>query len=273
MQKRLVNCNRESKFALVVTINFHKYQGTGNDFVMIDNRDGHFDKSDLEMVSSLCDRRFGVGADGVILIEEAESADFEMIYYNPDGSQSLCGNGSRCAVMFARDLGMIQNDTSFLAIDGLHKAHIVDGLVHLLMHDVSVYENIGDDYLIDTGSPHYLTYVDSTESIDPVDAGREIRYSDRFSKEGVNVNFLEKVSDDELKIRTYERGVEGETFSCGTGCTAAALSLGLKTGVDHVKLNAIGGELKVSFKKDGERFKDIYLIGPAERVFGGQISL
>lgn len=240
---------------------------------MIDNRDGHFDKTDLERVSSLCDRRFGVGADGVILIEETEEADFEMIYFNPDGSQSLCGNGSRCAVMFAKDLGMIQNDTSFKAIDGLHQAHITDGLVHLLMHDVSEYERVGDDYLIDTGSPHYLTYVDSTESIDPIEAGRAIRYSDRFSEEGVNVNFLETVSDDQLKIRTYERGVEGETYSCGTGCTAAALSLGLKTGVDQVKLKAIGGELKVSFKKDGEHFKDIYLIGPAERVFGGQISL
>lgn len=257
----------------MTTINFHKYQGTGNDFVMIDNRDGGFDKSDLELVASLCDRRFGIGADGVILIEDNAESDFEMIYFNPDGSQSLCGNGSRCAVMFAKHLGLIQNETVFLAIDGIHKARVHDNLVHLLMHDVSSYEVVDQDFLIDTGSPHYIKYVESTNAIDPVVEGRKIRYSDRFSAEGVNVNFLEPVGTGELKIRTYERGVEAETFSCGTGCTAAALSLGLKTGVDQVKLNAIGGELKVSFKRDGDHFKDIYLIGPAERVFVGQISL
>ncbi len=240
---------------------------------MIDNRDQSFNKNDVELISSLCDRRFGIGADGVILIEESIDADFEMVYFNPDGSQSLCGNGSRCAVMFARHLGLIQNETTFLAVDGIHKAFIADGLVHLLMHDVSSYEMIGNDFLIDTGSPHYLKYVDSTEDVDPILDGRQIRYSDRFSQEGVNVNFLETVSDNELKIRTYERGVEGETLSCGTGCTAAALSLGLKTGVEEVRLKAIGGELKVSFKKEKEHFKDIYLIGPAENVFSGQISL
>lgn len=257
----------------MATVKFHKYQGTGNDFVMIDNRDGGFDKSNLELIAFLCDRRFGVGADGVILIENNDDADFEMVYFNPDGSQSLCGNGSRCAVMYANHLGLIQNETSFLAIDGIHKAYIQDGLVHLLMHDVSSFESIQEDYLIDTGSPHYIKYVESTESIDPVIEGRKIRYSERFSNDGVNVNFLERISDDELNIRTYERGVEGETFSCGTGCTAAALSLGLKTGVDQVKLKAIGGELKVSFKKDEEGFKDIYLIGPAARVFAGEISV
>lgn len=257
----------------MTTIKFHKYQGTGNDFVMIDNRGEGFDKSDLKLIASLCDRRFGIGADGVILIETSSNADFEMVYFNPDGSQSLCGNGSRCAVMFANHLGLIQNETTFLAIDGIHKAQIKDGLIHLLMHDVSTYEMIDQDFLIDTGSPHYIRYVKSTDSIDPIVEGRKVRYSERFSQEGVNVNFLEAIGQDELKIRTYERGVEGETFSCGTGCTAAALSLGLKTGVNQVKLNAIGGELKVSFKREGEHFKDIYLIGPAERVFAGEISL
>lgn len=257
----------------MTTINFHKYQGTGNDFVMIDNREGDFDSSDLKLVASLCDRRFGIGADGVILIESCENADFEMVYFNPDGSQSLCGNGSRCAVMFANHLGMIQNETTFLAIDGIHKANIKESNVHLLMHDVSTYEMIDQDFLIDTGSPHYIKYLDNTDSIDPIAEGRKVRYSDRFSEEGVNVNFLQLIGEDELKIRTYERGVEGETFSCGTGCTAAAISLGIKTGVDEVKLKAIGGELKVSFKKDGDCFKDIYLIGPAERVFTGKISL
>ena len=257
----------------MATINFHKYQGTGNDFVMIDNREEGFDKSDLKLIASLCDRRFGIGADGVILIENCERADFEMVYFNPDGSQSLCGNGSRCAVMFANHLGLIQNETTFLAIDGVHKAYIEEEEVRLLMHDVSTYEMIDQDFLIDTGSPHYTKYVDSTDSIDSIVEGRKIRYSDRFSAAGVNVNFLELTGEGELKIRTYERGVEDETLSCGTGCTAAALSLGLKTGVEQVKLNAIGGALKVSFKKDGELFKDIYLIGPAERVFAGEITL
>jgi len=271
-QKRLVNCNWVQNLGMA-TINFHKYQGTGNDFVMIDNREEGFDKSDLKLIASLCDRRFGIGADGVILIENCERADFEMVYFNPDGSQSLCGNGSRCAVMFANHLGVIQNETTFLAVDGIHKAYIEDEEVRLLMHDVSTYEMIDQDFLIDTGSPHYIKYVDSTDTVDPIVEGRKIRYSDRFSAAGVNVNFLELTGEGELKIRTYERGVEYETLSCGTGCTAAALSLGLKTGVEQVELNASGGALKVSFKKDGERFKDIYLIGPAERVFAGEITL
>jgi diaminopimelate epimerase len=271
-QKRLVNCNWLQNLEMA-TINFHKYQGTGNDFIMIDNREEGFDKSDLKLIASLCDRRFGIGADGVILIENCERADFEMVYFNPDGSQSLCGNGSRCAVMFANHLGVIQNETTFLAIDGIHKAYIEDEEVRLLMHDVSTYEMIDQDFLIDTGSPHYIKYVDSTDSVDPIVEGRKIRYSDRFSAAGVNVNFLELTGEGELKIRTYERGVEDETLSCGTGCTAAALSLGLKTGVEQVELNAIGGVLKVSFKKDGELFKDIYLIGTAERVFAGGITL
>ncbi len=257
----------------MTTIQFHKYQGTGNDFVMIDNREGGFDKSNLKDIANLCDRRFGIGADGVILIEDSETTDFEMIYFNPDGSQSLCGNGSRCAVMFANFLGIIQSETIFTAVDGVHKAKICDDQVHLLMHDVLDYEEIGEDYLIDTGSPHYLKYVEHTNDIDPVIEGQKIRYSERFEKEGVNVNFLELVEKDGLKIRTYERGVEAETFSCGTGCTAAALSLGLKNDIEEVSLQAIGGKLKVSFSKEGNTFRNIYLIGPAEPVFSGQITI
>ncbi|MFY0594164.1 diaminopimelate epimerase [Roseivirga sp.] len=255
------------------TIPFQKYQGTGNDFVMIDNRKLVFDKTDLSLISHLCDRRFGIGADGVILIENSESSDFEMIYFNPDGSQSLCGNGSRCAVMFAKALGMIQNETVFLAIDGIHEASITGDEVSLLMHDVLEFEAIGDDYLIDTGSPHYLRYVSNTDEIDPVMEGRKIRYSGRFADQGVNVNFLEQINDNALKIRTYERGVEGETLSCGTGCTAAALSLGLKTNTNEVSLKAIGGDLKVSFDKQDSTFKNIYLIGPAKKVFSGEFTV
>lgn len=257
----------------MTTIQFHKYQGTGNDFVMIDNRDSAFDKLSLNRIAALCDRRFGIGADGVILIENTPDADFEMVYFNPDGSQSLCGNGSRCAVMFANYLGLIQNETMFKAIDGIHKASISGNEVSLLMHDVLDYEEIGEDFLIDTGSPHYIKYVADTDQLDPVAEGRKIRYADRFAKDGVNVNFLELVSDSVLKIRTYERGVEGETYSCGTGCTAAALSLGLKSELSEVSLKAIGGDLKVSFTKEDNTFRNIYLIGPASAVFSGEITL
>ncbi|WP_339608585.1 diaminopimelate epimerase [uncultured Roseivirga sp.] len=254
-------------------IQFHKYQGTGNDFVMIDNRQLEIDKSDLSFVSQLCDRRFGVGADGVILIEDHAEFDFEMIYYNPDGSQSLCGNGSRCAVMFAKSLGIIQDNTEFLAIDGPHEAFITDGEVHLLMNDVAEHELIGDDFLINTGSPHYIQYVPNAHDIDVVESGREIRYSDRFKNEGVNVNFIEECPNNSLVIRTYERGVENETLSCGTGCTAAALSFALKGGESPIRLNAVGGELQVSFNQENNIFKDIYLIGPAEKVLEGVIEL
>jgi diaminopimelate epimerase len=254
------------------SIQFFKYQGTGNDFVMIDNRDKSFPKEDLGLIAKLCDRRFGIGADGVILVEEHEESDFEMVYYNPDGSQSLCGNGSRCAVMFAKQLGIIMDKTTFMAIDGLHEAFIKEERVHLLMHDVTDFERIGDDFLIDTGSPHYIRYVKDLKEKDMITEGRAIRYSDRFAKEGVNVNLIER-SDEGLKIRTYERGVEGETFSCGTGCTAAALAFGLENDTKNVALEAIGGHLEVSFKKDKEAFRDIYLIGPAALVFEGVVSL
>lgn len=254
-------------------LSFYKYQGTGNDFVMIDNREGIFPKDDLKLISQLCDRRFGIGADGVILVENAENADFEMVYYNPDGSQSLCGNGSRCAVMFAKQLDIISNSTDFLAIDGMHKATIDGDEVQLLMNDVEGYEQINDDFLIDTGSPHYIRYNQNVAALDMITEGQSVRYSDRFKEKGVNVNLIEEVDNSTLKIRTYERGVEGETLSCGTGCTAAALSLGLKNNVEDVTLQAVGGTLKVTFTRDGEGFKNIYLIGPAKRVFAGTISI
>uniref|UniRef100_UPI004047538C diaminopimelate epimerase n=1 Tax=Roseivirga sp. TaxID=1964215 RepID=UPI004047538C len=254
-------------------ISFHKYQGTGNDFVMIDNRDLGFDKSDLVAVSKLCDRRFGIGADGVILIESHDQFDFEMIYFNPDGSQSLCGNGSRCAVMFAKALGIIQNRTEFLAIDGPHRAFIEKDEVHLLMNDVANFEKIGDDYLINTGSPHYIKYVSALDSLNVIAEGRAIRYSDRFEKEGVNVNFIREEATNGLAIRTYERGVESETLSCGTGCTAAALSLGLLGADSPIELKTQGGNLKVSFDQHENKFTNIYLIGPAQKVFEGKIVL
>lgn len=257
----------------MLTIEFFKYQGTGNDFVMIDNRENVFPKDDLSLISKLCDRRFGIGADGVILIENDEHTDFEMVYYNPDGSQSLCGNGSRCAVMFAKYLGIIEDETRFLAIDGVHQAQVEGEEVNLLMHDVETIEKIGEDLLIDTGSPHYIKFVELLDQKDMIKEGRAIRYNDRFSEEGVNVNLIERLEDDEIKIRTYERGVEGETLSCGTGCTAAALAFGSTEGINKVKLKAVGGDLTVTFNHVDGRFEEIYLRGPAQAVFQGRISL
>ena len=255
-------------------IEFYKYQGTGNDFVMIDNRNNVFDKNDLDKVKLLCDRRFGIGADGLILIENLDDLDFNMIYFNADGSQSFCGNGSRCAVAFAKHLGIIEKQAMFLSTDGEHEAWINDlGEVSLKMHDVTSIEKGEDYYYINTGSPHYIVSVDEVSEVDVKLEGAEIRYNERFKAEGTNVNFV-KYTDDSLAIRTYERGVEDETLSCGTGVTAAALSLadhkGLDAGVIHV--DAVGGKLKVGFKKNGNEFKDIWLIGPATLVYKGEVA-
>ncbi|MCE7993892.1 MAG: diaminopimelate epimerase [Roseivirga sp.] len=254
-------------------IQFQKYQGTGNDFVMIDNRNSVFDRNDLKTVEKLCDRKFGIGADGVILIGNDTDSDFEMVYFNPDGSQSLCGNGSRCAVMFAHSLGIIAEKTRFLAIDGIHEAEIKNDQVHLLMHDVNDFQEYEKDFVIDTGSPHYIRYVSSVQEVDPIETGRSIRYSETYKAEGINVNFVEQIDDNHVAIRTYERGVEGETLSCGTGCAAAALSLGLKGAASPVTLEAMGGRLQVAFEQEGNTFKNIYLIGPAKMVFEGTVTV
>jgi len=256
-------------------IQFYKYQGTGNDFVMIDNRNNVFDKSNIKAVQQLCDRRFGVGADGLILIENLEDLDFNMIYFNADGTQSFCGNGSRCAVAFAKHLGIIEKQAMFLSTDGEHEAWINDaGEVSLKMHDVENIEKGEGYYFINTGSPHYIVQVDDVATINVKEEGAAIRYNDRFKAEGTNVNFV-KFTDNELSIRTYERGVEDETLSCGTGVTAAALSLvdknKLTSGVIYV--NAVGGNLKVGFKRNGNVFSDIWLIGPATFVFKGNIEI
>ncbi|MEJ6736666.1 MAG: diaminopimelate epimerase [Flavobacteriales bacterium] len=256
-------------------IQFYKYQGTGNDFVMIDNRNNIFDKSNIKAVQQLCDRRFGVGADGLILIENLEDLDFNMIYFNADGTQSFCGNGSRCAVAFAKHLGIIEKQAMFLSTDGEHEAWINDlGEVSLKMHDVENIEKGEGYYYINTGSPHYIVAVDNVAAINVKEAGATIRYNERFKAEGTNVNFV-KYGENEFSIRTYERGVEDETLSCGTGVTAAALSLAdtnkLAAGV--ISINAVGGILKVGFKRNGNVFSDIWLIGPATLVFKGNIEL
>lgn len=255
-------------------VEFYKYQGTGNDFVMIDNRNNVFDKTNLELVRTLCDRRFGVGADGLILIENIEDLDFNMIYFNTDGSQSFCGNGSRCAVAFAEYLGIIEKQAFFLSTDGEHEAWIRDGEVSLKMHNVEEVE-VGDGYyFINTGSPHYIVEKGEVNAVDVKAEGAAIRYNDRFKAEGTNVNFV-NYHDDSLQIRTYERGVEDETLSCGTGVTAAALSLAHKNKMEagKIKVNAVGGQLQVAFRKKDGIYEDVWLIGPAKQVYRGVIEL
>lgn len=256
------------------SIQFYKYQGTGNDFVMIDNRHKVFDKNNLNAVRRLCDRKFGIGADGLILIEEHETADFDVIYYNADGTQSLCGNGSRCAMEFARFLGIVGENATFMAIDGLHEAHVLNGLVYLRMHNVNQVERFEDDMFIHTGSPHYIRFVEELASLDVVNEGRKIRNSDVYKTEGTNVNFVEPTDDNRLYVRTYERGVENETLSCGTGVTAVALASSYQGYQSPVKLITPGGSLQVAFKRQGQdSFSDIYLAGPAQQVFEGTIKL
>lgn len=254
-------------------LTFWKYQGTGNDFVMIDNRPGVFDPQDLAKVRALCDRRFGVGADGLMLIQSHPDHDFELIYFNADGSQSLCGNGSRCAVMFARQLGIIQDSAIFLAYDGTHEAFIRDERVHLKMHDVAPVTVNEKGAFADTGSPHHLVWVDQVATAPVVTQGREIRMSVQYQPGGTNVNFVEIKNDGALQVRTFERGVEDETLSCGTGVTAAALAASDKGVTSPVKVLTEGGELEVSFeKREDNGFTNVYLIGPAKAVFQGTLS-
>jgi diaminopimelate epimerase len=248
---------------------FYKYQGTGNDFVMIDNREGLFDPENLDLVRKMCDRKFGVGSDGLMLIQDHEEADFELLYFNSDGSKSLCGNGSRCAVLFAKYLGIIKNETSFLAIDGIHHAWIIGNQVHLQMNDVESVEAGPDYFYLNTGSPHFIKFVNSVTEVDVVGEGKRIRYNDRFAEKGTNVNFLE-THDDRIYVRTYERGVEDETLSCGTGVTACALVAGLKGFKSPVTIRTKGGNLQVSFEKKKNGFTNIKLIGPAEYIFKGE---
>ena len=252
---------------------FYKYQGTGNDFVMIDNRLGEWDDLSIESIQKLCDRRFGIGADGLIKINSAEGVDFEVDYYNSDGSKSFCGNGARCSVAFAHFLDIIEDKTTFTAIDGIHEAEIKNGIVKLKMGDVSNINTVGNDFVLNTGSPHYVKYVEMLNNYNVYKTGNEIRNSETYKQEGINVNFVEKLSDKELFVRTYERGVEDETYSCGTGVTAAALTFMKNNNQTFVGVKVMGGQLKVYAEKDGDGFKNIWLEGPAVQVFKGDINL
>lgn len=257
-----------------MTIHFHKYQGTGNDFVLIDDRTNTFPVSQ-SLVSWLCHRRFGIGADGLILLQNHPSYNFRMVYFNADGKEgSLCGNGGRCAVQFAHDLGIVPERATFEAADGSHEAYVHHKLIHLKMADVNQVAQHPDYFFLHTGSPHYVTFVEDAQAIDVVSRGKSIRYGEPFgSTGGTNVNFVQVTAPDTLFVRTYERGVEDETFSCGTGVTACAIAASFRHLESPVYIQTPGGKLQVSFTRqpDGS-FTDVWLIGPAEKVFAGEVD-
>ena len=253
---------------------FYKYQGAGNDFVMIDNRNLDFPKDNTKLIKHLCDRRFGIGGDGLILLENNDKNDFQMLYYNADGNESsMCGNGGRCIVAFAHYLGIFESQTRFLAIDGIHEAEIKNDIVKLKMIDVNSIKEINSDYELNTGSPHYVTYVEDVEHYDVYHSGNKIRNSDPYKKEGINVNFVTELANNEIFVRTYERGVEDETLSCGTGVTAAALTFMTKKNLTSVPVKALGGQLKIYAENTNWKFKNVWLEGPAKQVFTGNIDL
>lgn len=260
-----------------MTLTFYKYQGTGNDFVIIDNRQSLVTKNDTKLFAGLCDRKFGVGADGLMLLElpDNDQDDFKMVYFNADGKESsMCGNGGRCLVAFAAFLGVIKDTATFTAIDGPHKAAIKKDLVYLQMQDVSAIEKYDTHLFLDTGSPHHVTLVENLANYDVKNIGRKIRNGAPYFEKGSNVNFVETKEDGVFDVRTYERGVEDETLSCGTGVTAVALSMHATNVTDkqEVVINTLGGELKVTFEKTEDGYKNVFLIGPAKQVFKGEIK-
>lgn len=269
-------------------MHFCKYQGAGNDFVMLDQRAHQWiSREDTELIAHLCDRRYGIGADGLILLQHAEGHDFEMVYFNSDGREStLCGNGGRCIAAFARNIGVSGDQCRFLAIDGPHEAIISSGEIRKLsevslkMADVRQVVREANAFVLNTGSPHFVRFDASIDSADMVAEGRAVRYSQRFRTTGINVNLVSLVNGNpnQLKIRTYERGVEDETLACGTGVTAAAIASHqyreLPPGTYHIPVQAMGGNLSVRLTahSDGS-FTDIWLCGPATYVFEGEIQV
>ena len=259
----------------MITVTFNKYQGAGNDFVIMDNRRNIIDPDNSILINRLCDRRFGIGADGLILISEIKGYDYEMKYFNSDGKLgSMCGNGGRCAAHFAMSQGIAGNEQKFMAFDGPHEAQVDNDTVRLQMADVSSHRIVDDNYFIDTGSPHYVLFTDDVDNVNVYEEGKRIRWSEKFAPGGTNVNFVQ-IIDRGLKIRTFERGVEDETLACGTGVTASAIASVLKGhfGTSSVNVMARGGNLKVEFETGSDRICNIWLTGPATFVFEGKINV
>ncbi|MDB5013278.1 MAG: diaminopimelate epimerase [Daejeonella sp.] len=261
-----------------MNIEFLKYQGAGNDFILIDNRDKSLNHHQPELIKNLCDRRFGIGADGLMLLQSIDGFDFEMVYYNADGQpSSMCGNGGRCIVAFAKYLNIVKNETNFMAVDGAHYAKISEdgNWVSLQMIDVKEIVSDQEASVLNTGSPHYVVKASGLSNKNVFEEGKAIRYSETYAAEGINVNFVEPL-DDGYFVRTYERGVEDETFACGTGVTAVALAMAKnegKTGTISTPIKVLGGNLNIRFHYDGSTFTNIFLEGPATFVFKGSIKL
>lgn len=257
-------------------LQFFKYQGTGNDFIIIDNRQYIFPKNNTKLIAQLCDRKFGIGADGLILLEPSNEYDFSMVYYNADGFEgSMCGNGGRCITAFAKKLTIIDNHTIFEATDGMHEANIKHDIVSLKMNDLSIVNEFEDHLFLNTGSPHHVSFVNDVKNVNVKITGSKIRYGAPYFNEGTNVNFVEHVHENTFKVRTYERGVEDETLSCGTGATAVAIAVhkAHKTNNKTILIETNGGNLKVTFDYENNNYKNVFLIGKATLVFKGEIKL
>lgn len=260
-------------------LRFDKYQGTGNDFIMVDNREMQFPAHDTGLVARLCHRRFGIGADGLILLQNHAEHGLEMVYFNSDGrTSSMCGNGGRCFAAFAKQLGLAEEKVHFLAVDGPHEATFEEDTISLKMQDVKDISPRATAFVLNTGSPHFVLFQEGIDNINFVKLAKGIRHSAEFDKEGINVNFVEVKSPDSIRMRTFERGVEDETYSCGTGVVAASLAhhhahADKHTETKTIAVATVGGNLKVRFSySPGKGFADVWLIGPAERVFGGEIE-
>jgi diaminopimelate epimerase len=260
-----------------MNVKFHKYQGAGNDFILLNNRYNSYTALTEKQIKFLCDRHLGIGADGLMLLEDLKGHDFKMVYYNSDGRQStMCGNGGRCIVRFAQDLKIISDATNFLAIDGPHDAKILEnGIVSLKMIDVKHEFMEGSDFVLNTGSPHYVTFTDAVSELDIIEEAQAIRYSEPYRDHGINVNFVKIAGERSIEMRTYERGVEDETLSCGTGVVAASLAFALNKNLEtgRVKVTTKGGNLHVDFVRKGNEFSEIWLNGPAVKVFEGSIEI
>jgi diaminopimelate epimerase len=262
----------------MMELTFYKYEGAGNDFVIIDDRKLEFPDQRTDLVKYICDRRFGIGADGLMLLRPKKDYDYNMVYYNADGNESsMCGNGGRCLAAFAHRLGIIEKKAVFTAVDGVHEAEMIsDQFVRLKMTDVTEIETGEDFYYLNTGSPHFVKFMPSIDELDVFNEGRKIRYNDRFAEKGTNVNFVQE-HPDHISVRTYERGVENETLACGTGIVASVICTGVRKGVNHATFSsdvqARGGKLKVSFVRKDNLISDIWLEGPAVFVFEGRIEV
>lgn len=260
-----------------MNIHFYKYQGAGNDFILIDHRASALIDIDYDRIQKLCDRRFGIGADGLMFLTAHNHYDFEMHYFNADGRPgSMCGNGGRCIVAFAKELGIISRETNFLAVDGPHYAKISEegNWIDLQMIDIDTINKDGNAYVLNTGSPHYVAQIENLGIYDVFHNGKAIRNNDTYKQEGINVNYVEDKGD-HLFVRTFERGVEDETYACGTGVTAVALSMAQhkgQTGHIETPVKVLGGDLQIAFDYDGKQFTNVFLCGPAEKVFEGDLS-